>query len=403
MTAGLTGLPEGQELRPRQRWWRRLTYLPLVMLGILSVLALVAGVVVAASLESRATSPAAVSPVGDWPQTAADALCRPEVATSDDEPWLDDPSSAEAAWQEHADAVAQPYLVGPNGWIFWSDEIDQYASQAVGRVNLSQLDVDRWVDHLTSLRDGFAADGIEFYVIVTPSTSSVYPEELPEWMQALRGSTSMDQLAAAAGGLPLIDLRAGLIEQKSDDAHLFSWSNSHWTDFGAYASWSQISACVNEIYPSERPLQVPPIEGTRVIGDFNEWASFGVESPGADWAVPVYSEPLREVTRTRDDGSVETVPGEATTDASILPVTTEVSESTTGKKALVFRDSMGGGLSPLWQQSYSTTWQFWHRYRADFEDPVSYRDYVAQYAPDVVVLQIAERHLLNAPPSGSGY
>lgn len=401
MTTGLPELPVGQELTPGRSWWRRLRFLPLILLALASILALIIGIVTSAQQRQRASLPAPVSPSAA-PEGVA-ALCRPPLAPPAQQPWWDDSSAAEAEWDLHADELAEPFVVGPNGWMFWSDQVDQYVSQAVGRTYLNEPQVQQWIDHLTAVRDGLAAEGVEFYVIVTPSTSSVYPEELPLWMQELRGPTILDQFVAAAKDLPVLDLRARLIEQKVPDTHLFSWDNSHWTDYGAFASWSQITECVNGLYPDGESLRVPAVSGAEIIGDFNEWASYGGVSPGADWASPVYAEPVQEVTRSTADGASETFPGATVTDAGILPVETTVPDSWTGKSALIFRDSMGGGLSPLWQQAYSPTWQIWHRYRAGFEDPLTYREYVERYRPDVVVVQLAERHLVNTPATGSGY
>ncbi|MFJ4158775.1 hypothetical protein [Microbacterium testaceum] len=402
MTAGTALLPPGQELKPGRRWWRRLRYIPFIALVLLSVTALLVGVVTKADIERRVNQPASVvsSTTDDDPAARA---CRPAMPAYDKTPWWEDEDARESVWSQHTSDVAQPYLIGPNGWVFWSDQVDQYASQAVGRTHLTEPEVTRWIDHFKAVRDGLARDGVEFYVIVTPSTSSVYPEELPEWMQQTRGATSLDQLMAAADDLPLIDVRSDLIAQKTPATHLFSWDNSHWTDFGAYSSWGRIADCVNTFYPDGQPLRTPAVSGSKVIGDFNEWASYGVPSPGADWSAPVYDEPLQDVTRTGADGKTELVPGDATTDAGTLPIETTVGAPWTGKSALIFRDSMGGGLSPLWQQSYSPTWQMWHRYRAGFEDPESYRQYVEQYHPDVVIVQLAERHLINTPAPGAGY
>lgn len=401
MTAGSAELPPGQGLTPGRRWWRRVAYVPFIILVLLSISALAVGMVTKAELERRESEPAPVSPNAS--ADAAAQACRPAMPPYNRTPWWEDATAREAVWEAHADEVAQPYLVGPNGWIFWSDQVDQYASQAVGRTHMSVPEVGQWVDHLTAVRDGLAEDGVEFYVIVTPSTSSVYPEELPEWMQDIRGATSLDQLVAAAGDLPLIDVRADLTSQKIPSVNLFSWDNSHWTDFGAWSSWSRIADCVNTVYADGSPLRTPAVDGSQVIGDFNEWASYGVPSPGADWAVPIYAEPLQDVTRAASGGAAEVVSGSTTTDASLLPAETSVAAPWTGKSALIFRDSMGGGLSPLWQQAYSPTWQIWHRYRAGFDDPETYRQYVEQYQPDVVVLQLAERHLVNTPAAGAGY
>ncbi|GAA3205425.1 alginate O-acetyltransferase AlgX-related protein [Microbacterium terregens] len=397
----LTELPPGQEKVAGPRWWTRVSYIGLVILGVISTLALVLGFVANVRLgaeQGERDSPAAVEAAGP-----IDAICRPPVAPATQEPWISGDGSAEATWQEHAEEIGERYVIGPNGWIFWSDYVEQYASQAVGRAFLTTGQVQNWVDYYNDLREQIEAQGIEFYIAVTPSTSSIYPEELPEWMQGLRGSTIMDQFVAAAGDLPLIDMRQPLIDAKpNSEFHSFSWSNSHWTEYGGYLGWSHIAPCVNEMFPDDPPLQVPTITGVEVTGDFNEWAPFGVKSNGPDWAVPIFADAFQDVTISDKDGAKAVVSGTAMTDASILPVTTEVSESWTGKSALIVRDSMGGALSPYWQQAYSPTWQEWHQY-GTFDVFPDYRQLVEQHKPDVVVVQFAERHLIQVPPPGAGY
>lgn len=401
----LTELPPGQEKVAGPRWWTRVSYVGLVILGVAAAVALIVGLVAGRSnAEALAAlnEPAAVAPLGDSPDDLV-AQCRPPVARAADEPWIAGDGSAEAIWQEHADEIAKPYLLGPNGWLFWSDTVEQYASQAVGRSFLTTGQAQNWTNYFASIRDGLAAEGVEFYVIVTPSTSSVYPEELPEWMQGITGSTSMDQFMAASGDLPVIDLRQTLIDAKDDtEFHSFSWSNSHWTDFGGYIGWTQVAPCVNEMFPDQPPLQVPTLAGVEIIGDFNEWAPYGAASQGADWAVPIFNESMGEVTRTDKDGTTEILPGSSATDASLLPVTTEVDAPWTGKSAVIVRDSMGGALSAYWQQSYSPTWQSWFEY-ATFDDFPKFRELAAQHKPDVVIMQFAERHLIQVPPAQSGF
>ncbi|MET0887878.1 MAG: hypothetical protein ABWX92_15675, partial [Mycetocola sp.] len=198
------------------------------------------------------------------------------------------------------------------------------------------------------------------------------------------------------------DIRASMQEEKTPDVNLFSWSNSHWTDYGGWVGWSHIAPCVNAMYPDSPELRVPAISGYEVVGDYNEWAPFDVPSPGADWAVPLFAEPLQDVTYTDKDGATKTVPGATVMDASWLPLQTTVDQSWTGQSALIIRDSMGGAISPYWGQAYSPTWQVGHLY-TDFGAWPKYRDLVAQHHPDVVVLQLAERHLINTPPVGAAY
>lgn len=398
----LTELPPGQEKEAGPRWWNRVTFAPLIGLMFLALAALVIGLVAQNRIVDEQMTPAPnQAPSGSPGQI--DALCRPATDPADREPWQMGDAAAQAVWDEHADEIAQPYLIGPNGWIFWSDYVEQYAAQAIGKRFLSVSELSRWVDYYSSVRDGLASEGIEFYIIVTPSTSSVYPEELPEWMQQVRGSTILDQFMAGSSSLPVIDLRANLIAAKpTSDYNLFSWSNSHWTDYGGYVGWEQIAPCVNAMFPDQPPLQVPPLEGVEITGDFNEWASYGVESPGADWAVPVLGGDLQAVTVKNADDAESVVPGDFVLDASLLPAETSVPDPWTGKSALILRDSMGGALSPYWAQAYSPTWQIYHQY-AGFESFPDYRALAAEHQPDVVILQLAERHLIQVPPVGAGY
>jgi hypothetical protein len=296
--------------------------------------------------------------------------------------------------------VPLDYLRGENGWTFWGDYIELYASQAVGRATLSASQVENWVSYYGSIRDMLQAQGIEFYIVVTPSTSSVYPEELPAWMQDLRGSTIMDQFMSRAADLPVVDIRQPLIDAKTPDVNLFSWSNSHWTDYGGYVGWQSIADCVDALYPEGPALEVPAVAGHEVVGDFNEWASYGVPSPGEDWAVPLFEEPLDPYVYTDASGATVEAPGDTKLDLLQLPVETRTEDSWTGKSALILRDSMGSALSPYWAQAYSPTWQVHHLY-AGFESFPDYRALVAQHSPDVVIVQLAERHLVNAPPDGA--
>ena len=310
--------------------------------------------------------------------------------------WDDVKDQYEEIWQSHSGEMQSPYFQGENGWIFWNDQIDQYASQAVGRVSLSDTQVAAWTKYIRSLATNLEKEGITFYLIITPSTSSIYPEELPRWMQEIRSKTSADKFMEAARDLPVIDLRSHLIDSKSlRNEHLYSWSNSHWTDYGAAIAWQQIVSCVNSEIPNAGILQNPPIENVQVIGDFNEWAGFGVVSNGEDWAKPTLGTEFvdQTVVSTAD---IQVQSGLSTIDLTKLPVQTFSTTSWTGKSALILRDSMGTALSPYWQQSYSPTWQK----AFPWDSPLSEKEILRmakEIKPQVVILQMAERHLITVP------
>lgn len=376
--------------------FRRIThrgrYVPLVILVALVLLSVIAGVIV-----NQRNAAIARNNEAFVVKPSDSAVCQPEFQPDYPTDWAVQRDANESAWASHAIDLNKPYVVGPNGWVFWNDQVENYVSQAVGRKQLNSDGLTAWRTYLTDLQAQLSAQGIAFYAIITPSTSSIYPEELPTWMQALRGPTVLDSFMNEVRDLPVIDLRQQLTEAKAGTTnHLYSWTNSHWTDLGAYVAWSQIADCVNSTVPAAGPLQVPKAGGVDIVGEFNEWAPFGFQGNGPDWARPVFTPPLQDVTISTDGGTPTVVSGSEPTDLTKVPAETTVTQSWTGKSALVVRDSMGSALSVYLQQAYSPTWQVGHAW----DDPHNFPNYsalVAKYHPDVVVLQIAERHLELAP------
>lgn len=310
--------------------------------------------------------------------------------------WNENSAQNNAVWDRNIGTLENPYVIGDDGWIFWNDQVDQYISQSVGRVSLTDQQVNRWHGYLEEINSLLESKGIAFYFLLTPSTTSIYPEEMPSWLQDVQSSTSADKFMSSMFDLPVIDVRAHLYEAKSARAeHLFSWSNSHWTDYGASVAWSYISQCVNESIQNAGELQNPAYNEVKIVGDFNEWESYGVKTPGSDWAVPVIEGPFVAQQIVSTSGT-EISNGWDKIDKSQLPVKTTGESSWTGKSALILQDSMGTSLTPYWQQAYSPTWQIAYPSISSFSID-EWEQLISKYEPEVVIFEMAERFLINIP------
>ncbi len=235
---------------------------------------------------------------------------------------------------------------------------------------------------------------------MTPSAASVYPQQLPEWTESIQGSTPFDQLLAAAPDLPLVDFRADLRAASEEDA-VFTPVNSHWTDWGGYIGWKTYAACHEAMYPSGEALWVPEVESVRSTGSSTSTGRSGWKMPSRSGRFRSSRTSSFRVEVVSASGATE-VEGEAVVDLSILPVTTKTEGAHSAQTALILRDSMGNALSPYWGQQFAETRQLAHRYD-DWSSPPNFRALVDQYRPDVVIVQLAERHLVNAPTAPSGY
>ena len=381
---------------PSPRWWRRYRDIPLVILTVLSLIAAIVGWVTQYRIDSAAAQPAAVTatPGAEQDEGLGDVPARHRAARH---PALDRLRRGQPRRRGRTTPTLSrdPVVLGRDGWAFYNDQIEENFSQAVGRRYLTVAEVAAWHDYFSSLESALADQGIELSIQISPSASSVYPEQLPEWTDGIVGSTPLDQFLAASPDLPIVDFRHDL-RVAAETETVYTPVNSHWTDWGGYIAWQTYAACHDAKYPSADPLWVPAVDGVESTRIYNEYAPYGVPDAEPAWTVPVFSEAFAdvEVTAGRRHDSHRRRRGRLWTWRSCPRSRRRTARQTT-QEALIMRDSMGNALTPYWGQAYAKTWQIQHRYD-DWSDPPNYRALVDQYQPDVVIVQLAERHLANA-------
>ncbi|MBG6055362.1 hypothetical protein IWX81_001773 [Salinibacterium sp. CAN_S4] len=293
--------------------------------------------------------------------------------------------------------MTEAYITGQNGYVFWGDIQAANFSQSVGRRFLSPEELERWRSYIQELDVSLAAEGIELYVAVTPAKWGVYPEELPAWADDITGSGPLDQLMAAGSDLPLIDLRQPLREEATENA-VYSRVNSHWTDYGAYVGWNAITDCIVANQPEMAALQPIPSTGVLLASDQNEFANYGVVNPVPDWTVPDFSGLLRPVTLTKAGEPSVLEDGSTRTGLESLPARTTTEGAQSDQSVLMIRDSFGSSLSVYVQQAFQETNQVRHNFDGDPSQQPDVMTLANAYRPDLVILQIAQRHL-NFPPA----
>lgn len=376
-------------------------FIPLVMLVIFSVVIAVVGFVTARaqfSEDLKQSAPASLRPPTNGATSGLPAVCRQEIPAPPTEPWLsggESRAAAEAIWAAHAEELATPYFREKDDWYDWGDVQAANISQAVGRENLSIVEAQSWNTYFSELEQDLSQLDIPLFVVITPAKWDVYPQQLPDWAQGIRGSNSLDQLLIRHPELPLIDLRAPL-RRASSDHQTYSKLNSHWSDYGAWVGWSAITDCMRETSNVFEGLSAPVIDGVVVSADRNEFSSFGVADAAPNWTSPSYSETLADVSIRDTDGS-SLVTGDVQTDLLKLPATTVTASAQTPLTALVARDSYGSALSVPMQQSFSTTWQVRHNLDGERDSQPDLAELAAEHRPSVVILQVTQRHLNFAP------
>lgn len=281
-------------------------------------------------------------------------------------------------------------LIGQNNWLYFTGKncIEDFMGQCL----LSPQDLDTWAAKLKERHDWLAKQGIAYYFIFAPNKQSIYPENMPSYIQ--RGeSTGLDQLKkylATKGDFSFIlDSRADLIAQKGK-LPLYYAFDVHWNAYGAYLEYRNIikrlvaqdqKKGITEVVLPEKdfvPVEVKTGDLALMMG-FSKFPRASLNTK--------YVGPELPCTKTTPETSPEHVSSKPYSDFSM-----ECPGDGRSSRLLIFRDSMISGLEKYLGNSFAHTRFVWiYPTTADIEH------YVAVEKPDIVIEERVERTFV-APP-----
>jgi len=400
-----------ETIAQRPRLVSRLRLVPLAVL-----VALVASAAVAGALKGTPVTPGAPAsalpkdPAVRAAEKAAKAedrlrkakkVCVPGYDTGvKREPWQGKlKATSEQTFQKRIKKENPAYVRGKDGWKFFTDYQSQDFSQSLGRVTQTAKQREAWARWIAKSEKIVKQAGGEYRVVIAPAKWDVNPQKLPTWAQKLRGSTSLVKLMAAHPELPWIDTRAALAKA-ARKTPTYEPLDSHWTPYGGYVAWQQITRCLRAGNKNFAALTAPSITGVDVMGNSNEFVDNGVPSGKPRRTYPIYAQPHPATTTTHQpDGAEIPTSGDFVTDTVQAPLKT----STTGAQApeltmLTLRDSTGNALSPLYSWSFGTTVQYGHGIGQTGLKPPDLAKLMATYHPQVVLFVVTERFLAQRAP-----
>jgi hypothetical protein len=316
------------------------------------------------------------------------------------EPWQGKlKATSERTFKKDIKKEHPAYVRGKDGWKFFTDYQSQDFSQSLGRVTQSAKQREAWAKWIAKSEKIVKQAGGEYHVLIAPAKWDVNPQKLPTWAQRLRGSTSLVKLMAAHPELPWVDTRAALAKA-AKKTPTYEPLDSHWTPYGGYVAWQQVTRCLRAGNKNFAALTVPSITGVAVMDNSNEFTEFGVPSGKPRRTYPIYAQPHPATTMHQPDGTlIPPTNSDFVTDTVQAPLTT----STPGAQApgltmLTLRDSTGNSLSPLYSWSFGTTVQYGHGIGQAGLEPPNLAELMSTYHPQLVLFVMTERFLaLKAP------
>lgn len=272
--------------------------------------------------------------------------------------------------------------VGKDGWLFLGGKA--YVACTRGTDPFSAEELERWVDALATCDTWCRERGMDFLFFVAPNKATVYPELLPAGYEQV-GPTRMDQLFGALRErtqVGVLDMRPLLADAKRRRQHeLYYPLGTHWNGLGAEVAYRAILEWTGERHPGVAPL--PPrglLRSLREGGD--SWAPKLYLADALHQTDAVVKHPAHADLRRQPLPDVEASPGRG--NQLILAPKRDA------PRLFVLHDSFGPWLVDLIAPHFSCSMWMWSE-----SFPV---DVIERGKPDVVVFQMVERLLHQAPP-----
>jgi hypothetical protein len=275
-------------------------------------------------------------------------------------------------------------VAGKDGWFYFNE--NQMVDHFRGTLRFTPEQLEDWRRYLENYRDWLAARGVKFLFVVAPDKESIYPENLPAWMNKVQPESKLDQFFAymkERSTVEVLDLRPCLREaRKTTPAYLKN--DAHWNEFGAFMAYETLAAALARQFPEIQPAALDDFDRTNKIiptGDLVALGDIRSAESNAWFFTPKPSLPPLETT------------------VSDLPKRGEkmvvTQNARAGGSALVYDDSMGAYWVPFLGENFgSVTWVPDEHLTEKFFDP----KFIELKKPKVVVIEVIELWFNVAKP-----
>jgi len=144
-------------------------------------------------------------------------------------------------------------VVGYNHMTFFADNLDGYTGEdLISDTEIAGITT-RISNRITQLRD--RGCNAEIIYLLVPNTSRLWAEDMPVRYTMNTGTTLLDQWSGAvrAGGGTVLDLTDLMRNHKNDEYKIWHYTDSHWTEYGAYLGYNALMNYIARSFPDAAP------------------------------------------------------------------------------------------------------------------------------------------------------
>jgi len=161
-------------------------------------------------------------------------------------------------WVMGVSPLPSKVLLGKQGWFYPGNSIGNVADQHRGLARMTLAEIEAIGRHLSDYQNELAKQGIKLYVFVAPDSYSIYPEFLPDNFHISAEPSNLDRLKqymAKNTTIPFIDPRPDLLRAKANYV-LYQQTDTHWNSFGALIATIPLLKRMRNDFPSIPPVRL---------------------------------------------------------------------------------------------------------------------------------------------------
>ncbi|MGD9973728.1 MAG: hypothetical protein AB7S77_11775 [Desulfatirhabdiaceae bacterium] len=140
-------------------------------------------------------------------------------------------------------------IIGKDGWFYWNK--NRLSEDFRGANPMTPIEMEHWKTVIEDRQEWLAAQGIEYVLGITPEKQTIYPEYLPDHLQAQRGITRLTRLEKYLkenSDVQLIDWKTPLLAGKRDQ-QIYYRTDTHWNFRGGFIAYQALMDRLTGFFP----------------------------------------------------------------------------------------------------------------------------------------------------------
>ncbi|WP_420150015.1 alginate O-acetyltransferase AlgX-related protein [Spirosoma sp.] len=146
--------------------------------------------------------------------------------------------------------LPEKVVVGKNGWFYPGNSMNQILDRHQG-LAINPDTMAAVAQRLTTYQQQLAAQGTKLYLLIAPDSYTIYPENLPNYLQTVDSQANFNRIKnylLQHTTVPVVDVRNTLTTAKSDRI-VYCQTDTHWNFYGSLLATLTLVDRVRQDFP----------------------------------------------------------------------------------------------------------------------------------------------------------